>query len=266
MTTTETTDWQLAGEAWGHAATDWAYGFESYARDAVEEVFAAAAVGRGTRLLDVACGSGLAIGRAERLGAAASGLDASADLLAIASRRAPGSELVHGDMFALPWDDGSFDVAVAFNGIWGGCDAAVAELARVTRPGGRIAITFWGAPERLDLLDYFLTVGAAGPGVAEEIGSLAAISGPGEAERMFAAAGLDAVERGTTPAILELPDPDSAWRTLRSPGLVLPSIRHTGDEALRDLVLAAIEPFRADDGSYRLVNELVHVMATKPTR
>ena len=57
--------------------------------------------------------------------------------------------------------------------------------------------------------------------------------------------------------------PDDAWRRLRSPGVVLPSLRNVGEDELRRQVLAAIDPFRAADGSYRLVNELTHVIATK---
>lgn len=260
--TTDTPDWEIAGRAWAHAAYDWAYRFEPYARDAVEAVFSATGVGRGTRLLDVACGAGLALGRAERLGADVAGIDAAAGLLEIAGRRAPSAEVVHGDMFDLPWEDDSFDVVVAFNGIWGGCDEAIAEIARVCRPGGRVGITFWGDPGRLDLLGYFIAVGSSGPGVAEEIMSLNAIAAPGAAEAMLADAGFGSIERGTTEAILELADDDAAWATLRSPGLVLPSLEHTGEAALRELVLESIAPFRSSDGSYRLTNELVHVIAT----
>ncbi|MDW3218031.1 MAG: class I SAM-dependent methyltransferase [Acidimicrobiales bacterium] len=263
MTTTDTTpDWQLAGEAWSHAATDWAYGFEPYARDGIETVLAKTAVGPGTDVLDVACGAGLALARAERLGASVSGLDAAAGLLEIAARRAPGANLVHGTMFDLPWDDDSFDVVLAFNGIWGGCDEAVAELGRVCRPSGRVGLTFWGASDRMDLLGYFVTVGQTGPGVTEEIISLAAINAPGEAERVLTDAGFVDIERGVTEAILEFTDDDHAWRVLRSPGLVVPSLRHTGEDELRAQVLESIAAFRADDGSYRLTNELVHVTAT----
>ena len=53
-------------------------------------------------------------------------------------------------------------------------------------------------------------------------------------------------------------------RTLRSPGVVLPSIEHTGEDEMRRRVLEAVAPFRAEDGSYRLVNELTHVIARKP--
>ncbi len=254
-------DWIAAGKAWSHAAADWAYGFEPYARDAIETVLTTTGVGPDTRVLDVACGAGLAMGRAQRLGATVSGIDAAQGLLEIAARRAPAAELVHGTMFDLPWADDSFDVVLAFNGIWGDCDDAVTEMGRVCKPGGRIGFTFWGASNRLDLLGYFIALGQSGPGVAEEIVSLAAINDPGEAERVATAAGFTQIERGSTEAIVELTDDDDAWRVLRSPGLALPSLLHSGEELLRERVLEAISPFRAPDGSYRLTNELVHVTA-----
>ena len=72
MTVTDTitaVDGPAAGTAWGHAALDWAALFEPYARDAIESLFASLAVGPDVDLLDVACGSGLALARADRLGA-----------------------------------------------------------------------------------------------------------------------------------------------------------------------------------------------------
>lgn len=67
-----------------------------------------------------------------------------------------------------------------------------------------------------------MTVGAAGPGVSEEIVSLAAINAPGAAELILAGAGFEEISFGTTQAILEFGDDEIAWRALRSPGLVLP--------------------------------------------
>ena len=255
--------WLGAGRAWEHAATDWAFLFEPYARDAIETVFAAASVGPDRSVLDVACGSGLAVGRAERLGATAAGIDAAPGLIEIARRRAPNSELVVGDMFDLPWDDGTFDVATSFNGIWGGCEAAVTEMARVVRPGGTVAITFWGSGANLDLRDYFIMLGSTMPAVAEELIDLAAIGDPGVAEAMFETAGLSVETRGATTARLEWPDAETAWRALRSPGVARPSLDHLGDAELKRRTLDAIAPFEAPDGSYQLDNELTHVIGTR---
>lgn len=256
--------WREAGRAWGHAATDWAYLFEPYARDAIEAVLGLTGVGEGTDVLDVACGSGLAAGRAQRLGATVAGLDASEDLVRIARRRAPGADLRAGDMFALPWSDDSFDVVTSFNGVWGGCDDALAEMARVVRTGGMVAITFWGAPAALDLRDYFIVLGSTMPAVAGEMKDLARVGAPGVAEGMFAAAGLGIVERGTTSARLELADDATAWRALRSPGLALPPLEVVGEDELRRRVMDAVAPYRAGDGSYVITNELVHIVARLP--
>lgn len=260
-TATDTPDWAVAGAAWGHAAADWAYLFEPYARDAIEHLFDALAIGDGTELLDLACGSGYALARAARVGAVAAGIDASAPLVEIARRRVPHGDLRAGDMFALPWDDDSFDVVTSFNGIWGGCTDALREAHRVLRGGGRIGLTFWGPGSRLDLRDWFIALGTSTPHVADEMVALADIGSPGVVEEMLTSAGFASIERTAASAVLEFPDEATTWRALRSPGLVLPALEAHGEEALRERLMAAVERFRADDGSYRIVNELTCVTA-----
>ncbi len=198
------------------------------------------------------------------MGATTTGLDASAGLLEIAARRAPTARLTWGSMFELPWPDASFDAVTSFNGIWGGCEGAVAEIARVLRPGGRFGFTFWGPGSALDLRDYFIVLGTSGPDVADELISLAAIGQPGVAESMVEAAGLVVETRSSTTAVIELTDDETAWRALRSPGVALPCLEHTGEDEMRRRVLDAVVPFRATDGTYRLRNELVHVIARRP--
>ena len=267
-TTTPATDtpaWVEAGRAWDHAASDWAYRFEPHARDAAEALFDRLAVRPGTALVDIACGSGYATGRAERLGADVAGLDAAAGLIEIAQRRAPNGDFRIGDMFALPWADESFDVATSFNGIWGGCQTAVDEAARVLRPGGRIGITFWGRGSNLDLREYFMTLGSCLPEVADEMISTASIGAPGVAESMLTTAGFSSIERFDVAGVLEMPDDLSAWQTVRSPGLVAPALEALGDDALRRRLMPSLTPFRSADGSYRLVNELTCVTGVLST-
>jgi SAM-dependent methyltransferase len=99
----------------------------------------------GERILDLACGTGNAALIAARAGAAVNGLDASRRLLEVARERVPGVDFVQGDAAQLPFDDGEFDAAVSVFGIIFArpADRAAAEIARVVRPGGRIAITTW---------------------------------------------------------------------------------------------------------------------------
>ena len=107
---------------------------------------AAPAARRGGRhrVLDIACGSGLAVELAAARGATVAGLDASARLIAVARDRSPQADLQVGDMHALPWADDTFDVVTSFRGIWGTTPDAVAEARRVLRPGGRLGLTVWG--------------------------------------------------------------------------------------------------------------------------
>ena len=99
----------------------------------------------GERVLDIACGTGNAALVAQRAGATVTGLDGSPRLLDVARERVPGGEFVHGDAAKLPFDDGSFDAAVSVFGVIfvRPAEQAAAEIARVVRPGGRVAITTW---------------------------------------------------------------------------------------------------------------------------
>lgn len=259
---TENQAWKEAGKAWGHAAPDWAYRFEPHARDAADAIFGRLGVGPGTSLIDVACGSGYTTALAARLGASVSGIDASVELIDIARRRTPDADFRPGDMFALPWADDSFDVATSFNGIWGGCETAMHEAARILRPGGRIGITFWGRGANMDLRGFFMALGGCMASIADEMSTTASIGRPGVAEEMLTNAGFGRIERFDVDGVLEMTDDDAAWRTVRSPGLILPALDALGDAEARKRLMPSLAPFRADDGSYRLVNELTCVTAT----
>jgi arsenite methyltransferase len=99
----------------------------------------------GERVLDIGCGPGYLVEEmAERVGPEGSvhGLDPSPSMLAIARRRAGAAELSEGDALALPVPDASFDAAVSTQVYEYVADmpAALAEVRRVLRPGGRLLV------------------------------------------------------------------------------------------------------------------------------
>lgn len=99
-------------------------------------------VGPGTRLLDVGCGGGRAVGESAALGAAATGVDANVGMVAAARERWPGQRFEVAAAEALPYPDGSFDACRAEKVLHELTDpaAAVAEAYRVLVPGGRVAL------------------------------------------------------------------------------------------------------------------------------
>jgi SAM-dependent methyltransferase len=104
---------------------------------------------RGAHVLDVACGTGGVALRAARAGAEVVGIDLSPDQLAKARSAADfeGLEIVfdEGDCQELPYASAAFDaVASSFGAIFAADrERTAAELARVCRPGGRLALTAW---------------------------------------------------------------------------------------------------------------------------
>lgn len=107
----------------------------------------------GDRVLDVACGTGavaqVAVDRVQP-GGVVSGLDRSADMLAVARRKLPSLDLREGRAESLPFPADDFDVVTCQFGLMFFDDRATAlrEMWRVLRPGGRLVVAVWDRLER----------------------------------------------------------------------------------------------------------------------
>jgi ubiquinone/menaquinone biosynthesis C-methylase UbiE len=103
----------------------------------------------GERILDLSTGTGWTSRLVARRGATVIGVDIARDLLGAARANADAEGLAIdyrlGDAESLPFEDGTFDAVVSTVGIMFASrqEAAAAELARVCRAGGRIALTTW---------------------------------------------------------------------------------------------------------------------------
>ncbi len=132
-----------------------------------EQLVDAADLAAGTTVLDVATGSGNAAIAAARLGTEVTGVDYVPSLLERGRERAAAERLaitfVEGDAETLPFGDASFDAVLSVYGSMFAPDQrqAAAEILRVTRPGGTIALASW-APEGF-LGAMFRTVAAHVP-------------------------------------------------------------------------------------------------------
>jgi ubiquinone/menaquinone biosynthesis C-methylase UbiE len=106
----------------------------------------------GSRVLDVAAGTGLATRELVARGALVTGIDLSEPMLERARRHVANATFLHGRAEELPFEAGTFDAAVSAQAFhWFDRSRALAELVRVVRPGGAIAI-WWKELMRGDTL------------------------------------------------------------------------------------------------------------------
>lgn len=163
-----------------------------------------AGVGRGAgmRVLDVGCGPGALLAElADRLGLeAVAGADPSASFVAAARERLPGVDVREAAAEDLPFEDGAFDAALAQLVVhfMADPDRGVAEMIRVTRPGGVLAACVWDHGSGRGPLSPFwraaTVLDPAAPDEGDRTGARA-----GDLDRLFRAAGLrDVVETELT--------------------------------------------------------------------
>lgn len=259
-------DWRVVDEGWGRRAVDFATLSEPANCREYVALHQHLRVGAGNRLLDVACGAGLAIELAIARGATCAGIDASPRLIEIARDRSPAADLRVGDMHALPWGDGTFDVVTSFRGIWGTTTEALAEVHRVLAPGGRAGLTVWGhikaSPGAWALQPFRLASQAK---VANQA-AMVALGRPGVGEDLLTRLGFVDVELIEIPFVWEFADPAAYARALASTGPAYEAMQTVGEnEFIQYATDVAAERVR-DGLPLRAPIDVVGFTARKPVR
>ena len=248
---------QIQGELWGARAREWAELQEGSFQPLYDAAFSAARVGKGTSLLDVGCGAGLALEMAQARGAKVTGIDASKGLAGLAKSRCAGADIHVGEIEELPFDDHSFDITTGFNSFQYATDAvhALAEAKRVTKPNGYVAVAVWGAAENCELTPYIVALGKLLPPPPPGGTGPFALSAPGALEALVSKAELRPEGAHTVKTIMSFKDEPTAVRGLLASGVAERAIRNSGEAAVALSLTEVIKPFRKGDGSYAFRNE-----------
>jgi SAM-dependent methyltransferase len=261
---TDSPQWEMVDEGWGRKAVDFSTLSEPGNCREYVAMHHRLRVDAGDRLLDVACGSGLAIELARVRGAACAGIDASPRLIAVARDRNPDCDIRIGDMHALPWDPGSFDVVTSFRGIWGTTPDAVAEINRVLRPGGRVGITVWGhlkmSPGAWALAPFRL----AATEKVDNQAAMVSLGRPGAGEQLLESCGFGDVERVAVPFAIEFADPQLYARALASTGPAYEAIQNVGEAEFYRAAVELAQGQLRDGLPLRAEIDVVGYLARKP--
>ncbi len=173
----------------------------------------------------------------------------------------------HADVEALPYADATFDAVIAVNSLFYAADpvAAMRELARVVRPGGRVVVTTWGPAERCDYAAAITLLAPLmpPPPPGSTPGGPFALAMPGALEEVIEGTGLRVVERGEVICPFAYPNADFSWRGQASSGVVQRAIETSGIERVRAAIAEADARFTRPDGSIRYENVFVWVVGIR---
>jgi len=173
-----------------------------------------ASIGEAQRVLDVGCGPGALTGElVRRFGAdAVAAVDPSPGFVEAAGRRNPGVDVRRAEAESLPFDDGSFDAALAQLVVHFMTDpaAGIAEMRRVARGGGIVTACVWDhAGGAGPLARFWDAARELDPGVADESDLPGAREG--DLERLLHEAGLGDVEERLLTVEVEHGSFDEWW-------------------------------------------------------
>jgi ubiquinone/menaquinone biosynthesis C-methylase UbiE len=164
----------------------------------------AAGIRPGDRILDVACGTGVVAREvADRIGEQGTvvGLDLNEAMLTVARRVRPELEWVQGDVAAIPFPDGSFDVVLCQAGLMFFPDAgqALGEMARVVTRDGSVGLQVWDRLEAQLGYQPFaeIAVRHAGPEVIDLVGTYFAYGDIDHLGALLRESGLEVTARRT---------------------------------------------------------------------
>ncbi|MEW2527174.1 methyltransferase domain-containing protein [Streptomyces sp. NPDC047071] len=260
-------------------ARDWAEIQERMLVPLVDAVYRRLEVGAGTRLLDLGCGSGLALLMAASRGATVTGVEPSApERLALARERLTpeGPFAAHADTRLLQGSPGdaaapdvpAYTLVTAFQPI--GCTAGDADdlsaLLDVATPlaerGAPVVLVGWGPPERCTTSSVLRVATKLADPLRGAVGWRAACRD--DLEDVAQRAGLKPDGSGRVACPFGYADMDSAVRGLLSTGLFDAAVGATDQAQVDKELTEALHPHRRRDGTIWMPNVFRYLIARTP--
>ena len=231
-----------------------------------ERVLQRAGVGRGTSLLDLGCGAGQVCRIAADRGAQVTGIDRDTGQIEQAAALVPEGTFDVGDLQALPYPAGSFDVAVCVQSIMHVVNPlrALREAARVARPGAPVVVTTWGKEESCDIRAFGRALAGLLPRPAGRAQGVQPppLSADGWLERLATLAGLAVIEVGEVGCPFRYPDEDTLLEGFLSSGLGQRALSVAHFATVRRAVLEGLAGYRTSSGGFRLDNTFRYLVGS----
>lgn len=259
-------------DGWRRLASGYARYFAPLVSQSVDPLLSAAGVTAGSRVLDLCCGPGYVSAEIKRRGAIPTGIDFAPEMIALAQANWPGIEFHEGDAENLQVASRSFDAVVMNFGLlhFARPELAMGHIARVLKPGGRVACTVWAPPA--ESAGHRILLQAVGEHGKTEVGlpagpPLFRFTDPQECRALFAGAGLHHVTIGKISHHLDLSGPDELFDAYVAGGVRIAVLlaKQSPDAfaRIRQAVREACAPFERE-GKFRIPMASVLASAARP--
>ena len=252
---------------WTKGARDWADVQEGMVTPLYQTVLARLQIKPGQQLLDVGCGAGLFCQLAAAQGAVVAGIDATDALLKIARKRTKGGDFRLGDMEALPFAEGQFDIVTGFNSFQfaGSPLNALRQARHVLKPDGVLAVAIWDSPQHAEAAACLKGLAALLPPPPAGAPGPFALSGTDVLEPLVAQSGFEPYRTDVVDCLWSYPDFQTLCKGLLASGPGAAAKAEVGVAKARGALAAAAEPFRSATGSFAFHNRFRYVLA-RPRR
>lgn len=217
---------------------------------------AMAGVQRGSAVLDVACGTGIAARTAAEIVGPEGrvvGVDLNQSMVTVAADVRPDIEWRQADVTCLPFDDATFDVVLCQMAMMFFPDrpSAVAEMARVVKPKGSVAIVVPSGLQEQPAFEPFVQLAASltGPEAMSLLTTYFVCGAVGDLESLLAGAGLTVTETRSLVGTYAAPSIDAAVTTEVESTPLVERISDATYAELRRQTRALWRTYESPDGS-----------------
>jgi SAM-dependent methyltransferase len=255
----------IQGKLWSVAPSYWSQHFEPWFLPIYRKVLEELKPTDQHLLLDAGCGSGLFSHMAIKAGAEVIGIDAAPGLLEVARRRNPKNNFMEEDLEAMPFADDSFHFVVGFNSFQyaGSFGKALAEAARVLKPGGRLVIAIWDKPEMSDGTQVLKEIGKLLPAPPPGTPGPFALSEDGKVDMECRQAGLQVISQFTVPCPFIYRSLEEGIMSFMGTGPAAIALNSHDKKVVENTIASSLQSFRLVDGMHFLMNQFLVFIATK---
>lgn len=255
----------VQGKLWSIAPQKWAQHFEPWFLPMYKNALKKLNLNNDQLVLDAGCGSGLFSNMVIKQGAQLIGIDAAAGLLEVARRRNPNASFLEEDLEAMPFADNTFDVVAGFNSFQyaGSFENALAEAARVLKPGGKLVIGIWDKPENSEATEVLKAIGKLLPPPPPGTPGPFALSEDRRIENSCKNAKLKVVYKNTVACPFLYSNLHDGIQSFMGTGPAAAALNHNEKQAVEIAIADALMPFGQVDGLYSLQNSFLLFIAEK---